>query len=151
MVRNRDQGPADTRFAGADPVVRQRMARIRKTNTKPELAVRRLAHSLGYRFRLHRKNLPGTPDLVFPRHRKVVFVHGCFWHRHDCKLSGAVPSTRRSYWEPKPRRNVERDQTAQTELSELGWRVMVLWECEIKNSTDAVVQRLNDFLGAARQ
>lgn len=122
---------------------------IRKIDTKPELKVRQLAHRLGYRFRLHRRDLPGTPDLVFPGRRKIIFVHGCFWHRHDCRLSGAVPSTRADYWAPKLRRNVERDQTARTKLAALGWEVLVLWECEVRD-TDATKQRLNEFLGSER-
>jgi DNA mismatch endonuclease (patch repair protein) len=136
-------------FPDVPAEVRRRMSKIKKTHTKPELMVRRIAHRLGYRFRLHRRDLPGSPDLVFPSRRKVVFVHGCFWHRHNCPLSGALPSTRVSYWTPKLERNVERDAEVRTKLQALGWEVLVLWECEIANA-DAVEQRLRNFLGWAR-
>lgn len=111
-----------------------RMRRIRKTDTKPELVVRRLVHSLGFRYRLHRRDLPGTPDLVFPRLHKVVFVHGCFWHQHDCPLGRKQPSANPDYWLPKLARNVERDTRARTRLLELGWDVLVIWECQTKES-----------------
>ena len=118
-------------FDDVSPIVRARMSRIRKTDTKPEMAVRRLAHRLGYRFRLHRRDLPGTPDLVFPGRRKVIFVHGCFWHRHSCALAGKVPVKRAEYWGPKLARNVERDIASKGELEALGWRVLTVWECEV--------------------
>lgn len=121
------------------------MSRIRKKNTKPELRVRRLAHSLGYRFRLHRRDLPGTPDLIFPARRKAIFVHGCFWHRHDCRLGGRPPATRPEYWLPKLTRNVERDKAAQIELQRLAWDVLVIWECEVRNEA-ALRNRLTSFL-----
>lgn len=109
------------------------MRRIRKTDTSPELAVRRLAHCLGYRFRLYRRDLPGTPDLVFPRLRKVIFVHGCFWHQHSgCRLA-RKPKSRLDYWLPKLARNVERDRVAERELQALGWSVLTIWECETKD------------------
>ena len=123
------------------PEVSARMRRIRKTDTKPELIVRRLAHRLGYRYRLHRRDLPGTPDLVFPRLRKVIFVHGCFWHQHDCPLGRKQPSTNPDYWLPKLARNVERDRSARTLLQDDGWSVLVIWECETRTS-----QRLADML-----
>ena len=106
------------------------MARIRSDNTRPEMVVRRLAHAMGYRFRLHRRDLPGKPDLVFPRRKKVVFVHGCFWHQHPGCRDGRIPGTNRAYWEPKLARNVERDEAVQSALREAGWRVKVVWECE---------------------
>ncbi len=118
---------------------------IRKTNTKPELAVRRLAHGMGYRYRLHRRDLPGTPDLVFPSRRKVIFVHGCFWHQHDCRLGQKQPSTNRDYWLPKLARNVERDAENQTRLAQLGWEALIVWECEIKN-TSVLRDRIRAFL-----
>jgi len=108
---------------------RRVMQRIRKTNTKPEILVRSVLHELGYRFRLHRKDLAGTPDIVLPRHDTVVFVHGCFWHQHDCHL-GKLPKSNQSYWFPKLRRNQERDLIAERTLSDLGWRVVTIWECE---------------------
>jgi DNA mismatch endonuclease (patch repair protein) len=119
-------------FHDVPEIIRRRMARVRKKDSKPELVVRRLAHGLGYRFRLHRADLPGTPDLVFPRLQKVIFVHGCFWHRHHCALAGNVPAKRQEYWLPKLRRNVERDAEAQRKLSELGWEILTIWECETR-------------------
>lgn len=107
------------------------MARVKAANTSPEVAVRRLVHGLGYRFRLHRRNLPGTPDLVLPRHRTVVFVHGCFWHQHNCRRGRRQPATNQAYWIPKLARNVERDAAARNALEELGWRVLTIWECQI--------------------
>lgn len=94
--------------------------------------MRRTAHRLGYRFRLHRHDLPGTPDLVFPRLRKIIFVHGCFWHQHDCRLGSKQPSTNAEYWLPKLARNVERDRRARENLAGAGWSVLVIWECETK-------------------
>ncbi|MEJ8574150.1 very short patch repair endonuclease [Microbaculum marinum] len=109
------------------------MSRVRGKDTIPELRVRKLAHALGYRFRLHRRDLPGKPDLVFPRLGKIAFVHGCFWHRHEgCRL--ATPSkSRTEFWEAKFARNVERDQRVQEELRKLGWDVIVIWECETRD------------------
>lgn len=108
------------------------MQAVKGKDTGPEMAVRRLAHGMGYRFRLHRKDLPGKPDLVFPRLRKVLFVHGCFWHGHDCVRGARVPVQNRAYWKQKIARNKERDAAAQAGLSTLGWKVAVLWECELK-------------------
>lgn len=123
------------------------MRRIRKHDTKPELVVRRLAHALGLRFRLHRRDLPGTPDIVFPRHRKVVQVHGCFWHQHEgCRLA-RQPKSRLDYWLPKLARNVTRDRVAAEKLAELGWEALTIWECETKDA-DAVRRRLATFLFA---
>ena len=107
------------------------MSRVASKNTKPELLVRSYLHRRGFRFRIHGKNLPGRPDLVFPKHRAVVFVHGCFWHRHDGCPGTTMPSTRVEFWQNKFDRNMARDQANQAELRELGWRVIVLWECEI--------------------
>ena len=113
------------------------MSRVRSRDTKPEMIVRRIAHGLGFRFRLHRKDLPGSPDIVFPQHRAVIMVHGCFWHRHPgCKYA-STPTTHEEYWENKFRGNVVRDRRNETALRDLGWRVMVIWECETKNH-DAV-------------
>ena len=115
------------------------MSKIRGRDTKPELAVRRIAHRLGFRFRLHRKDLPGRPDLVFSRHRLAVFVHGCFWHRHSgCKYS-YEPKTRSKFWADKFERNVDRDRRNEQALRNLGWRVLVIWECETRNG--AIVER----------
>ena len=106
------------------------MRRIRKVDTKPELAVRQTAHALGFRYRLHRRDMPGTPDLVFPRLRRVILVHGCFWHQHEgCKLA-RMPKSRLDYWRPKLERNQQRDREARDALAALGWDVLVIWECE---------------------
>lgn len=118
-----------------DPVRRsQNMARIRSKDTGPELRVRRAAHALGYRFRLHRKDLPGSPDLVFPKLRKVVFVHGCFWHRHRCCQDCSDPKSRQDYWLPKFARTVQRDSVAMRDLRKLGWQPYVIWDCETPDS-----------------
>ena len=110
------------------------MRRIRKRDTTPELAVRRAAHALGFRFRLYRGDLPGTPDLVFPRHRKIIQVHGCFWHQHDgCRLA-RQPKSRLDYWLPKLARNRERDRAAREALEAAGWACLVVWECQTQNS-----------------
>lgn len=121
------------------------MRRIRKTDTKPELVVRRLAHSLGYRFRLHRPDLPGTPDLVFPRLRKVIFVHGCFWHQHGCRLGAKRPSVNQEYWLPKLARNVQRDTQSQALLADLGWDALTVWECETR-SPETLPRLIAEFL-----
>lgn len=121
------------------------MRRIRKHDTKPELVVRRLAHALGLRFRLYRRDLAGTPDLVFPRRRKVIWVHGCFWHQHEgCRLA-RQPKSRLDYWLPKLARNVERDRQARQQLQASGWQTLVIWECETKDS-NLVRTRLVSFL-----
>ena len=124
------------------------MAQIRSQNTSPELILRKLIHALGYRFRLHRNDLPGKPDLVFPSRKKVIFVHGCFWHQHTECREGRVPGSRREYWGPKLRRNRERDALAQSSLKLQGWRYLVVWECELKDVA-TVVKRVKRFLGAA--
>ena len=106
------------------------MSRVGSKNSKPELVVRRMAHGLGYRFRLHYRNLPGTPDLVFPKLKKAMFVHGCFWHRHSGCARTTTPKTRAAYWADKFERNIERDATKERQLRGLGWDVLVVWECE---------------------
>jgi DNA mismatch endonuclease, patch repair protein len=108
------------------------MGGIRSGNTKPELVVRSIAHRLGLRYRLHSKNLPGRPDIVFARHRTAIFVHGCFWHRHDCGLA-AVPKTRTDFWLAKFAANVERDRLCRAALEKNGWRVLEIWECETRD------------------
>lgn len=121
------------------------MARIGAKDTKPELIVRRLLHSLGYRYRLHRRDLPGTPDICFPSRKKVIFVHGCFWHRHDgCKRT-TTPKTRTSFWENKFQQNVVRDRENLENLSDLEWEAMVVWECET-DDLEALTLRLVAFL-----
>ena len=119
------------------------MRRIKAVDTAPELVVRRLLHSLGYRFRLHRADIPGKPDIVFPSKKRVIFVHGCFWHQHSCKL-GRVPKGNQSYWIPKLSRNVLRDKEVRRRLRALGWRVLAVWECQVKKS--GLAGRLKRFL-----
>ena len=124
------------------------MAAIHSTNTQPELTVRRLVHSLGYRYRLHCKYLPGKPDLVFRPRRKVIFVHGCFWHLHPAKncLDARQPKTNQSYWSPKLQRNAERDREHVLKLRSEGWKVLVIWDCETRDS-EKIIKRLIKFLG----
>ena len=121
------------------------MSRVRGRDTKPEMIVRRIAHGLGFRFRLHRRDLPGTPDLVFPKHRAVIMVHGCFWHRHPGCRYATSPKTRVRFWEDKFEGNVVRDRRNENALHELGWRVMVIWECETRDR-EAVAGRIAGFL-----
>ncbi|MDJ0449265.1 very short patch repair endonuclease [Methylocystis sp. JR02] len=132
-------------FETVTPERRQLMARVRGKDTKPELRVRRVAHAMGYRFRLHRRNLPGSPDLVFPRLRKVVFVHGCFWHRHEGCPKSTTPKARAVYWQNKFRENVTRDKRSVLDLQALGWRVLIIWECET-NDDEFLRSRLSNFL-----
>jgi DNA mismatch endonuclease (patch repair protein) len=106
------------------------MARVSSRDTRPEMAVRRAAHALGLRYRLHRRDLPGTPDLVFARFRTVVFIHGCFWHRHAGCRRATTPKTRRDFWQTKFDANVERDRRTVAALESAGWAVVVIWECE---------------------
>lgn len=125
------------------------MRAIRSKGMKPEMIVRQLVHRMGFRYRLHRKDLPGKPDLVFGPRRKVIFVHGCFWHQHNdpaCKLSHA-PKSRLDYWQPKLKRNQERDATAIAELASQGWVVLTVWECETKpKCRDELTEKLRSFL-----
>ena len=109
------------------------MSRIQGKNTTPEILVRKLIFSMGYRYRLHRKDLPGCPDIVFLGKKKVIFIHGCFWHRHNCK-KGSLPDTNKSFWESKLERNKIRDAEDLTKLEKSGWRVLVIWQCQIKNT-----------------
>jgi DNA mismatch endonuclease (patch repair protein) len=125
----------------------ERMGRVKSKGSKAELAVRSLVHRLGYRFRLHARNLPGHPDLVFASRRKTIFVHGCFWHRHQdeaCKLA-RLPKSRRDFWLPKLEGNRQRDIRIEAALATMGWGVMVLWECELDN-TESVSARIRTFL-----
>jgi len=114
------------------------MARVRGKDTGPEMRVRRIAHRIGLRFRLHRKDLPGKPDLVFPKHRLAVFVHGCFWHRHPGCSRASTPATRPEFWQTKFDATVARDYRQQQVLEAAGWKVLVLWECGLKD--EAVVE-----------
>ena len=120
------------------------MQAVRDKNTGPEWVVRRLLHGLGYRYRLHRRDLPGTPDLVFPSRRKAILVHGCFWHAHGCRY-GRAPKSRLDYWLPKLERNKERDAEKQARLEALRWRVLTVWQCETRD-VDALTVKLCAFL-----
>lgn len=125
------------------------MRAIRSKNTAPELAVRRLLHAAGYRFRLHRSDLPGKPDIVLSKHKAVIFVHGCFWHQHPnpvCR-NAQIPRSNTAYWSPKLARNVARDREAAERLESLGWRILTVWECETKQT--GLEERLRAFLGAS--
>src|SRR5262245_58300852 len=128
------------------PEVRRRtMQAVTSKDTAPEMAVRRLLHARGYRYRLHRRDLPGNPDLVFPRLRKVIFVHGCFWHGHDCARGRRVPKSNTEYWVGKVARNRARDADHDRRLKANGWDVLAVWECEIRDGTAS--RRIFDFLG----
>lgn len=124
---------------------RRIMQSVKQKNTKPELVIRQVLHRLGYRFRLHRKDLPGRPDIVLPRHRKAIFVHGCFWHWHGCP-KGQLPKSRLDYWLPKLEGNVNRDRTKMEQLELLGWSVLVVWQCETRD-LDELAKRLEAFVG----
>lgn len=119
--------------APVEPARSALMARIGPKNSKPEIVVRQLLHAMGYRFRLHAKELPGRPDIVMRPRRKVIFVHGCFWHRHEGCRRTTTPKTRREFWEAKFEANKARDRRVQAELVEAGWRYLVVWECEVKD------------------
>ena len=124
---------------------RRNMAAIKGKNTKPEMVVRRLVHRLGYRYRLHSKNLPGKPDLFFPGRRKIIDVYGCYWHMHDCPYGRVVPKTNAEFWQTKRLSNVTRDKRNMEELAKQGWRVLILWECEVKDTTK-LQERIRKFL-----
>lgn len=123
------------------------MAKVGPRDTKPELIVRRILHALGRRFRLHRRDLPGTPDIVLPAPRKAIFVHGCFWHRHEGCRKATTPKTRVEFWQEKFERNVERDRRKERELREAGWDVLTVWECETRDH-EGLKQRLRDWLAS---
>jgi DNA mismatch endonuclease, patch repair protein len=147
-----DSAPGTTQET-EPPVTPERsrlMAGIRGKDTKPERIVRRLAHSLGYRFRLHRRDLPGCPDLVFPSRQKAIFVHGCFWHQHSNCRKATLPKTRRAFWRAKLFKNRARDRRAIKALESEGWSALIVWECEMKDLA-LLSRRLQSFLsGGAR-
>jgi DNA mismatch endonuclease (patch repair protein) len=121
------------------------MAAVKSKSTKPELAIRTLLHTAGFRFRLHRKDLPGNPDIVLPKYKTVIFVHGCFWHQHpECKHA-ARPASNQEYWGKKLDRNINRDKRNLNDLGLLGWRVLVIWECETRDKT-ALTKRMISFI-----
>jgi DNA mismatch endonuclease (patch repair protein) len=121
------------------------MQAVKSKDTAPELLIRSLAHQMGYRFRLHRKDLPGKPDLAFPGRRKVIFVHGCFWHGHDCARGARVPKSNRDYWTAKIARNRERDRNACASLASSGWTSLIVWECDLGNEKE-LKARVRKFL-----
>lgn len=122
------------------------MKAVKRSNTKPELILRRALYAAGIRYRLHRSDLPGTPDIVIGRHRIAIFVHGCFWHRHEgCKKS-KLPRTRREWWEKKFEQNVARDEKANADLERNRWVVVVAWQCVIENDVDSIVFRVKDAI-----
>ena len=127
------------------------MSRIRSRDMKPELAVRSMVHRLGYRFRLHRRDLPGAPDMLLPRHKAIIFVNGCFWHWHpdpDCPIAG-LPKSNLGYWEPKLTRTRFRDQEHLASLEASGWKVLVVWECQLRSPV-AVLELIDAFLRSCR-
>jgi DNA mismatch endonuclease (patch repair protein) len=126
------------------------MASIRGRDTKPERTVRSLLHRLGYRFRLHRRDLPGKPDLVFPSRRRVIFVHGCFWHMHDCRWGKVTPATNSEFWHSKRQGNCDRDRRALEALSAAGWEALIVWECDLRDES-ALRSRLKAFLNASEK
>jgi DNA mismatch endonuclease (patch repair protein) len=121
------------------------MKAVRRKNTAPEMALRRLLHAAGYRYRLHIRELPGSPDVVFPGRRKAIFVHGCFWHGHDCR-AGRPPESRQEYWLPKIERNRQRDAAASAALSQSGWRTLSVWQCEVADRAK-LATKMAEFLG----
>ena len=123
------------------------MGRVRRKDTSPEWVIRRLAHSMGYRFRLHRRDLPGCPDLVFPSRGKAILVHGCYWHRHDCRRGRSTPRTNSAFWKTKFAANVARDRRNERALRTLGWDILVVWECQTRAlGRDLLVRKLRHFL-----
>lgn len=124
----------------------ERMARIRGSDTKPELLVRRIARTCGYKFRVNVSSLPGKPDLVFPRRKKAIFVHGCFWHGHTCRAGKNRPRSNTDYWRPKLAGNQDRDAKNRAALRKLGWKTLVIWECQLRNP-ERLTPRIQRFLG----
>lgn len=123
------------------------MAAVKSRDTGPEMTVRRLVHGLGFRYRLHDQGLAGHPDLVFPSRRKIIFVHGCFWHRHRCEAGQSMPASRVDYWQAKFERNRSRDVRVRRQLARDDWRVLVIWECQTRN-LDRLRKKLKTFLGS---
>ncbi|WP_395667044.1 very short patch repair endonuclease [Methylocella sp.] len=146
----RKAAPLPVPEACVDALRSATMRAVKSKDTRPERLVRSLAHRLGFRFRLHRADLPGSPDLVFPGRRAAVFVHGCFWHGHDCRRGARAPKTNAAYWRAKIARNRARDETAAAALAALGWRVLTIWECETADAA-ALERRLSGFLRAGAE
>lgn len=127
------------------------MSRIRGKNTKPELLLRSLLHRAGFRFRLHVSNLPGKPDIVLPKYRTAIFVHGCFWHRHEGCANATMPKSRVDFWTEKFRRTVERDSEKQVQLERAGWQVLRVWECELKADPSEILKFVQNQLFTGNQ
>lgn len=121
------------------------MSQIRDKNTKPEITVRSIVHRMGFRYSLHNKKLPGKPDLVLTRHKKIIFVHGCFWHMHHCRYGKVKPATNKKFWQNKRQGNVTRDRRNLKKLRNLGWKVLVIWECQIKKP-EKLINKISNFL-----
>ncbi len=121
------------------------MSSVKQRHTKPEIAVRKILHRLGYRFRLHNKKLPGTPDIVLPKYKSVIFVHGCFWHQHEGCRKARRPTSNVEFWNEKLDKNIERDSRKEAELKNSGWKVLTIWDCEIKNE-DLLIEKVKNFL-----
>lgn len=126
------------------------MAAVRSKDTSAELRVRRIAHGMGFRYALHKKELPGSPDLVFPSRKKVIFVHGCFWHGHGCARGMRIPASNRAYWVAKIERNRNRDKRSVSALRSAGWRTMVIWECELGDAVK-LASKLNRFIAVSSE
>ena len=126
------------------------MSRVRTKGTAPELALRSALHFAGIRFRLHRKDLPGKPDIVLPKYKSVIFVHGCFWHHHEGCIKSKMPKTNVEFWQDKITANVKRDKSNQADLEKMGWRVLVVWECDIKKDVGNVVKNVVDEIQGGR-
>lgn len=122
------------------------MSRIRSKDTNPEKKVRSMLHQMGYRFRIHVKKLPGQPDIVLPKYKKVIFVHGCFWHLHKGCRDGTIPKTQHEKWKVKLERNIKRDKLHINNLKKLGWKVLILWECEIEKQIKDIKRKLTDYM-----
>jgi DNA mismatch endonuclease (patch repair protein) len=121
------------------------MSQIRSKNTSPEITVRSLVHRMGFRYALHRSDLPGHPDIVLVRHKKIIFVHGCFWHMHHCRYGKVKPATNQKFWQDKRQGNVERDKRNLRKLRNLGWKVLVIWECQTKRP-EKLINKISKFL-----
>jgi len=121
------------------------MSHNKGKDTFPELFIRKLIYSLGYRYCLHRKDLPGCPDLVFPKRKKVIFINGCFWHRHTCKKGRSIPVNRKKFWQQKFKRTIERDKCNYKALKKLGWKILVVWECQTKKP-EKLINKISKFL-----
>jgi DNA mismatch endonuclease Vsr len=134
-------------FGDVPEARRRNLSAVKGKDTRPELLIRRGLHALGYRYRLHVRELPGRPDLVFPSRRAVVEVRGCFWHRHGCCANSVLPKTRREWWEQKLAGNVARDAANEAALAAAGWRLLVVWECDVRGDLPATLERVREFLG----